>query len=117
MDIHTFFEQALPAVIERHHAVFDRHRGSVCIIVHGAGAWTLRFGDHADPGALSDDIDLDADLVVSWSSAQFAALLAGEAEQDQLVPVTLGDTALLKAVGNLLQPPAKGGLGARFLNT
>ena len=112
-----FFSDALPAVIEMRAALFDRAQGRVCIIVHGVGAWTITFGDHKSPTALVPALELEADLVCTWSADQFDLLLSGNAsDPEQLKPIALGDVRLLQKVGNLLQPPAKGGVGARFLN-
>ncbi len=116
VDTMTFFERALPAVIEKRSLLFDRNRGSVCIIVHGVGAWTLRFGDHAAPDALSAELSLEADLVLTWSQDVFESLVSGTfSSAEELVPVAMGDTALVEKVGNLLMPAAKGGVGAMLM--
>lgn len=115
MDVRTFFDKALPDIVRTRAMMFDRGRGVVCIIVHGAGAWTLRFGDAKAADAVTERIDLDADLVVTWSEAQFAQLLGGSPDPEAVKPIFLGDVKLLSQVGNLLMPPARGGLGARMM--
>lgn len=115
VDIPTFFNEALPDLIQQRSAAFNKASGSLCIIVHGAGAWTLRFGDHTLTNALEDGLDLDADLVVTWSEAQFQSLIDGAPAHGALEPITMGEVGLLTHLGTLLTPPAKGGLGARLM--
>jgi hypothetical protein len=114
MDTQTFFDDALPALIARRPTFFDAANGTISVTVQGAGAWTLTFGDHRATDAVKPGLDLDADLLVAWSEAQFQTLLDGEGSADNLEPVAIGDVKLLGRLGGLLQPPAKGGLGARL---
>ena len=114
MDVLTFFEQALPKVVSSRSQLFDAGRGVVCIIVHGVGAWTLRFGDHAAPDAIEATLDLDADLVVTWSEDQFQLLLSDNPDAEAVMPLHIGEVTLLSQLGNLLMPTAQGGLGARL---
>lgn len=115
MDIPTFFNEALPDIIQQRAAAFDRASGSLCVVVHGAGAWTIRFGDHTLTNALEEGLDLDADLVVTWSVPQFQSLIDGAPDHGALEPITMGDVSLLCHLGTLLIPPARGGLGARLM--
>lgn len=115
MDVRTFFERALPDILKTRGMLFDRGRGVVCIIVHGAGAWTLRFGDHKAANAIEETLDLEADLVVTWTVRQFEELFGGAPEPEAVRPVHMGDASLLSQLGNLLLPPARGGLGARMM--
>lgn len=113
MDAARFFELALPRRIQEHPVLFDSVAATVSISVHGVGAWTVRFGDHTAPSALEAKLDLDADLVLSLTEAQFAGLF--DAEQPRAsAPAFVGNTKLLGILGRLVQPPAKGGLGARL---
>lgn len=114
--VRTFFDDVLPRVIASRADVFDRAEGTVCVMVQGAGAWTLRFGDHAAAGALKAEASLEADLVATWAPDAFTRLLdADDSEPETLRPVYLGDARLLEKLGALLVPPARGGLGARMM--
>ena len=114
MDTRSFFER-LPSLIPERSAVFERNTKTVCVIVHGVGAWIIRFGDAKAENAIEDGIDFDADLVATWSEAQFDELLGGNPDPESVVPITLGDPSLLGQLGTLLMPPARGGLGARMM--
>lgn len=110
----VFFNEMLPTIIEEREDAFNRGgEGRISVLVHGVGAWTLSFGDAKHACAVVPAPDFDADLVVTWTDAQFQRLLAGENGED-LAPLHIGDTKLLERLGTLLQPPAKGGLGARM---
>ena len=115
MPTREFFSGMLPAIIAERAELFDRTDGSVCVMIHEVGQWTVRFGDHAAANAVSDEADFDADLVLTWTDAQFQSLLSGQAaDTEALEPVFIGDISLLEKFGTLLVPPAKGGLGARM---
>jgi hypothetical protein len=114
VDVHEFFDDVLPRVIEARADLFDHGQGRICFIVHGHGAWTIAFGDHGSPTALVAGIDLEADLVASFSGPAFLALLTGSADPSEPKPVVLGNAALLERFGALLIPAARGGLGARL---
>ncbi len=112
-----FFEAMLPDIIELHRDAFDRGAGKICVTVQGVGSWTLTFGDHGASEALVARLDFDADLLLTFSAAGFAALLGGDpldAESGQFV--YLGDIHLLELLGRLLIAPARGGIGARLAN-
>lgn len=110
-----FFSGMLPAIIAERAELFDRTDGSVCVMIHGVGQWTVRFGDHAAADAVCDEADFDADLVLTWTDTQFQMLLSGQAaDAEAVAPIFIGDISLLEKFGTLLVPPAKGGLGARM---
>lgn len=106
----TFFESSLPRLIRERGAAFDRTRGTLSIIVHGEGQWTITFGDHRNPRAVTRDVNLDADCVVAFSISTFNQLLDGALKQP---PPALGDAKLLGRLGQLLVDPARGALGVR----
>ena len=114
MSAQRFFDEMLPAIIETRSEAFTQGgEGRISVVVHPIGAWTLNFGATADRSAVVPELDFDADLVVTWTESQFIRLLAGERCED-LTPLYLGDLKLLGRLGALLQPPARGGLGARM---
>lgn len=115
LDVREFFDGMLPAVIATRSEVFDASDQTACLIVHGVGAWTLKLGDHTAADAIRPELDFDADLVATWSEEGFTALLAGESESERISPIVMGDASLLSKLGHLLQPPARGGLGARLM--
>lgn len=113
MRVREFFEGALPALIDLRAEAFDRASGSLALHVDGTGAWTLHFGDHQSATALVEEVSLDADCVAVFSTPAFALLLDGKPPAP--APVILGDEGMLQQLGQLLQGPAKGGLGARLM--
>lgn len=116
-DPRVFFEAMLPAIIAQHRDAFDAGAGRLCLTVHGVGSWTLTFGDHRADDALVERMDFDADLLLTFSAAGFAALLAGQPLDPQAGQfVYMGDMHLLGLLGRLLVPPARGGIGARLAN-
>jgi hypothetical protein len=107
----SFFTSTLPRLMALRADVFDRLSGTLSIGVHGVGDWTITFGDHRRPDAVRAESSLDADCVAVFTPAGFDALLAGRAER----PVAmLGEPKLLARLGQLLQEPARGALGARL---
>ena len=117
MDIKEFFTGMLPAIISARRDFFARTQGIICIVVHGEGAWTLQFGDPDSPLALQEGINLDADLVATFSSGDFEAILQGSLESSSVKPVTIGNKELLSTLGHLMLPPARGGLAAQIATT
>lgn len=114
--VRAFFDDVLPRVILARGDIFDQAEGTVCVMVQGAGAWTLRFGDHGSDAALRAEASLDADLVATWAPEAFVRILdADTTDAAALKPVFLGDARLLERLGTLLVPPARGGLGARMM--
>lgn len=109
-----FFEELLPVAVEMRAEVFDRVHGSLALFVEGSGSWTICFGDHAAPGAIVEGASFEADCVAVFSTPMFTALLDGKVEG---TPVVIGDDSLIEKLGQLLQEPARGGLGARLMNT
>ncbi len=110
-----FFDEQLPRVIAGRRDLFDQSKGVVTVLVEGAGGWTVTFGDHAAPEAVSASATLEADLVVVWPVPAFLRVLDGQARDvDAVRPLTVGDRKLLGRLGSLLLPPAQGGLGARL---
>jgi hypothetical protein len=60
---------------------------------------------------------LDADLVVTFSVAGFAALMAGEAlDPDSSEPICMGDESLLDKLGRLIVAPSQGAVAARLMS-
>lgn len=116
--VRRFFNEQLPRVVLSRRDLFDRSQGTVSVLVEGAGAWTITFGDHASPQAVQARETLEADLILVWPVAGFLRLLdADTSEPAAIRPVALGDAKLLNRLGSLLLPPAQGGLGARLWGT
>lgn len=116
--VRRFFHEQLPRVILGRRDLFDRTQGKVSVLVEGAGAWTVTFGDHASERAVEARETLEADLVLVWSVSGFLRLLDGDTSDSAAIkPVALGDAKLLSRLGSLLVPPAQGGLGARLWGT
>lgn len=109
-EVLAFFAR-LPMIIEVQKAVFNRAQGSLGVIVEGAGSWTITFGDAAAETALLEEVDVEADCLAVWTVAGFAGLLQGEVNAPNAI---IGDEKLLQKLGALLQPAARGGLGARL---
>lgn len=108
-----FFDELLPLVVELRADLFDRVKGTLAVFVDGTGQWTVSFGDHTREDAINEGADLDADCVAVFSTPMFLALLDGKLEG---TPVVIGDTRLVEKLGQLLQEPARGGVGARITN-
>ncbi len=106
-----FFEEKLPMLIEHQRDLFARSKGSLGVIVEGAGSWTITFGDADSDDAVVDDVDADADCVAVWTADAFADVLAGAAARPAAI---VGDEKLLGRFGALMLPAQKGGLGARL---
>lgn len=116
MNVTEFFGSRLPEALKAN-AAFKTCKGTVAIIVEGAGSWTVQLGNVKCP--VVDDIDVDsddeADLICIWTVPAFEALLAGSRNLDDIAPTALiGDEKLLVRLGSLLQPAQKGGVGARL---
>ncbi|MEE8409037.1 MAG: hypothetical protein V3T05_05490 [Myxococcota bacterium] len=112
LDAATFFESMLPAILEQRAALAASVRGSICFIVHGQGSWLVKLGPDA---CVEPELDLDADLVATFSVDTFGALLAGEPlDADCGEPVCLGDCDLLEKFGRLLVEPLRGVVAARL---
>lgn len=108
-----FFEEFIPAAVEAHEEMATTIEGSVCMIVQGEGAWTLRF--MRGRLEVEEEIDFDADLVATFSAERFEDLLRGRSlDPDSEDPICLGDTTLLERLGRVLSPPSRGGLGAQL---
>lgn len=113
MDAATFFESMLPAILEQRAALASVLRGSICFIVHGKGAWSVVLGPNA---CVSPELDLDADLVATFSIDTFERLLAGEPlDPDGGEPACLGNEDLLEKFGRLLVEPSRGVVAARLV--
>lgn len=106
-----YFERTLPALIQERRALFDRFGGTLTVYVEGEGAWTVRFGDHRAPNALTREGDLDADCVASFSGPGFSRVLEGTADAP---PAVIGDPKLLARLGQISTTPGRGALGARL---
>jgi hypothetical protein len=109
-----FFEGELPAIIAARGELFDRSQGSIACHIEGAGAWQIHFGDRRAPNAVEAGATLDAQLVAVWAAEAFARMLEQEGSLADFRPIVLGDIRLLSRLGALLQPAAKGGVGARM---
>jgi hypothetical protein len=110
-----FFGEQLPKVIVSRPEIFDAAAGVVSVVVHGAGAWAVKFGDHTAADAITDGPDMDADLVLAFSADGFARLVAGDTSDPQAIkPVAMGDGKWLEKLGSLMLPAARGGVGARL---
>jgi hypothetical protein len=48
LDAATFFESMLPAILAERSELAASMRGSICIIVHGAGNWVITLGRDAE---------------------------------------------------------------------
>lgn len=112
--IRAFFDEQLPGVIRGRGELFQASQGRVSIQVQEVGAWTIRFGDAAADDAITNELELDADLVLVFSPASFANILSGSVQNQQERPVVLGDLKLLERLGSLMLPTARGGIGARL---
>ena len=108
--IEEFFEELLPAAIARQPQNFNAVEATISINVHRVGAWSIYFGDHLDPDAVEEGLDLEADLIVTFTEEGFEEVLAGDFPEDPNEPLLLGDPTLLERFGRLLLPPVKGGL-------
>ena len=117
MEIREFFDGMLPTMISTRRDLFERSQGSICIVIHEEGAWTVKFGDSDSPFALQEGINLDADLVATFSKADFEGLLKESPDAGSLNPITIGNRELLSTLGHLMLPPARGGLAARIATT
>lgn len=117
MDTREFFEGMLPAMIVSRRDMFERSQGTLCLVVHGEGAWTVQFGDPDSPFALQEGINLEADLVATFSKQQFAALLDPTQEGKVDQPIIMGNPDLLRTLGHFMLPPARGGLAAQMAIT
>ncbi len=109
-----FFESYIPAAVELHDEMAATIlRGSTCFIVHGEGGWTLRCA--RGQVEVSEEIDLDADLVIAFGPESFAAFKAGRGlDPDAEDPVCMGEPALLVSLGRVLSPPQQGALSAQL---
>lgn len=113
--VRRFFDEQLPRVVLSRRDLFDRTQGTVSVLVEGAGAWTITFGDHASERAVEARQTIEADLVLVWTAGAFLRVLDADTSDPAAIrPVALGDTKLLGRIGSLLLPPAQGGLGARL---
>lgn len=113
--VRRFFDEQLPRVVVSRRDLFDRTQGTVSVLVEGAGAWTVTFGDSASERAVQARQTLEADLVLVWSAGAFLRVLEADTSDPAAIrPLALGDTKLLSRLGSLLLPPAQGGLGARL---
>lgn len=112
MSIAEFFGTRLPAALKANTA-FQTSKGTLAIIVEGAGSWTVQLGNVGAP--VLDDVDDDADCIAIWTVAAFEALLEGAREHALIAPTAVvGDEKLLARLGSLLQPAQRGGVGARL---
>lgn len=109
-----FFEDYIPAAVELHDEMAATLlRGRLCFIVHGEGAWTLRFS--RGEVEVVEEIDLDADLVVTFGPESFAAFKAGAGlDPESEDPICMGDAQLLVNLGRVLTPPQQGALNAQL---
>lgn len=110
--VRAFFEVQLPRRIAERGALFDQVQGTLALFIEGAGAWTIGFGDHQSPQALTAEADFDRDCVTVFSVDGFDALLDGRSDGPE--PVLIGDDRLLARLGQLLIAPTRGVLGARL---
>lgn len=110
--VQKFFDQMLPAVIVRRPDLFNKVSGSLAMFVEGAGCWTIRFGNHASPEALTRDANFESDCVTVFSVSGFVALLDGRTPEQE--PVLIGDARLLSKLGHLMVEPGRGQLGVRL---
>lgn len=107
--VERFFARDLPATLAEHGA--QKLKGTIAILVEGAGSWTLRLDTHE----IVDEADPDADLLCVWTLTSFNKLLDGEKDLAAIRPVALvGDEKLLGRLGSLLVPPQRGGVNARL---
>ena len=112
MSIAEFFGTRLPAALKAN-AAFKTSKGTLAIIVEGAGSWTVQLGNVAAP--VLDDVDDDADCIAIWTVPAFEALLEGARDHSLIAPTAVvGDEKLLARLGSLLQPAQRGGVGARL---
>jgi hypothetical protein len=111
--VRDFFGRAVPAAIVARKDLFDRVQGTLALHVDGAGCWKVSFGDHAADDALLEEATMDADCICVFSTASFARVLEGK--QPEPSPFVMGEETLIEQFGQLFVPPAKGGLGARFI--
>ncbi len=110
--VRSFFEAQLPAMIGSNPGIHGVARGSIAFVIHGAGDWLLRFGQHDDP--VTEEVCFDADLTLMFTPETFAALLDGVAPVDGHGFGYDGDPKLLAILAKLLSPPLAGGvMGAR----
>jgi len=107
----AFFHEQLPNLIERQRELFATSRGSLGVIVEGAGSWTITFGDADSDDALTDEVDVEADCLAIWTVPAFVAVLDGNAEKPAAI---VGDERLLGRLGTLMLPTQKGALGGRL---
>ena len=112
MSIEEFFTEKLPRALKASPG-FAGSKGTLAIIVEGAGSWTVRFGDVDEP--VLDDADAESDCIAVWMAPAFEALLTGRRDLDVIRPsAVVGDVRLLARLGSHLQPTQKGGVGARL---
>lgn len=112
MSIEEFFSERLPRALKASPG-FAAGKGTLAIIVEGAGSWTVRFGDVDEP--VIADADAESDCIAVWMKPGFEALLRGSRDLDVIRPSALvGDEKLLARLGTHLQPTQKGGVGARL---
>lgn len=110
--IQEFFGTRLPSAL-RASPAFKAARGSLAIIVEGAGSWTVQLGNVTVP--VIDDVDDDADCIAIWTVPSFEKLLEGERNHELIAPSALvGEEKLLVRLGSMLQPAQRGGVGARL---
>ncbi len=109
--VHQFFDEQLPLLIEHQRDLFAKSKGSLGVIVEGAGSWTITFGDADSDDALVDAVDAEADCVAIWTVDGFADVIGGAATRPAAI---IGDEKLLGRLGALMLPAQKGGLGARL---
>lgn len=107
--VRAFFEERLPSLFAARPDLVGRNHATITVFVQGAGQWTLKLGSSP---SITNRPDLDADLIVTWTTEQFVAVMTGEAVPP---PVAMGDLSRLQALGCLMLPPARGGLGARLM--
>ncbi len=107
----AFFHEQLPLLIDAQRAAFAKSKGSLGVIVEGAGSWTITFGDADSDDALIDEVDVEADCLAVWTVDAFMSVLDGKAEKPQAL---IGDEKLIGRLGALMVPAQKGALGARL---
>jgi hypothetical protein len=112
MSIAEFFGTRLPAALKSSPG-FKSSKGTLAIIVEGAGSWTVQLGNVGAP--VLDDVDDDADCIAIWTVSAFEALLEGARDHSLIAPTAIvGDEKLLARLGSFLQPAQRGGVGARL---
>src|SRR5688572_8721801 len=113
--VETFFGSQLPGVIAHQRDMFRTLRGSITIIVEGASAWTVKFGDPDAPDVLVEDLDFEADCIGVWTVESFCALLDGNSDLTAIAPCAVeGDERLLSRLGSLMVPAQRGAVNARL---